>query len=142
LERPWLGWPVIGSQIVACPLARARRSARNGLNTNAIFRRSERFWPFSRKKRERSGQIRGFECGLDLWSDQAQGLVELVGQRAARLGEIRPAAAFAADALRDRADELAGLELAGEVVGDGGHQPHLAVLDRREHDHARAEPGL
>ena len=65
------------------------------------------------------------------------------GQRrrigAAGLRHVGPAAALAADLLRDVVDELARLHLRREVAGDAGDQRHLAVGDRGQHDRRALE---
>ena len=63
-------------------------------------------------------------------------LVDLRRVLAAGLGEVRPAAAAAADDRRQLLHELAGLHAIGQVFRDRHQQVHLAVLFGRQHDDA------
>src|SRR4051812_5100243 len=56
---------------------------------------------------------------------------------AAGLRHVGPAAAFAADLLRDVIDQVAGLHACREIGGDASNQRHLAVVHRAEHDGGR-----
>src|SRR5688500_11143610 len=65
--------------------------------------------------------------------------IDLIGLRAAGLGEVRTTAALAADALRDGLDDVAGLEPAGQVLSDARNEEDLVAFDGPQHDDARAE---
>ena len=68
-----------------------------------------------------------------------QHLVDLRRALAAGLGEVRAAAAAAADDGRELLDDLAGLEPAGEVLRDRDDHLHLAVVVRRQDHDAAAD---
>ncbi len=57
------------------------------------------------------------------------------GILAARLGHIRPAAAFAAHRLRDRSRQLARVNLRGQILGDAGDDRNRRILARGQHHH-------
>src|SRR5208283_5000581 len=76
---------------------------------------------YKRHRRQDRRRYRGlaqfaFQLPVDVFERGVDGR----GVLAAAFGHIRPAAALAADRLRDRAHQLAGLPLRGEVLGDCG----------------------
>src|SRR6266702_1820719 len=66
--------------------------------------------------------------------DALQGPRQLRCVVASGLGHSRSAPALSPHLLRDKIDELAGLELRGEVSRDPGDQAHLSAFGRAEHD--------
>src|SRR5690349_10947983 len=66
--------------------------------------------------------------------DRLQGRRKLGRLRAARLRHVGPAAALAADLLRDEIDELARLHPAREIRGDACDERDLAVAHRAQDD--------
>src|SRR5687767_7725431 len=74
--------------------------------------------------------------------DGFERLGKLVRIDTAGLGHVRTSAALATDLLGDEVDEVAGLHLGDEVLGDAGHERNLAVVHRREKGHAAAHPVL
>src|SRR5262245_53276962 len=55
------------------------------------------------------------------------------------LGEVRAAAPAAAHHRGELLDDVAGVEAAGEILGDRGEQQHPIVADGPEDHHARAD---
>src|SRR5439155_4873374 len=79
------------------------------------------------------------EGALDPRRHAGQRRVQRARVLPARLGEVGPPAAPAADGPGNLLNELPRVNAAGQIPGDGAHEAHLAVDDAGETDHARAE---
>ena len=77
----------------------------------------------------------GFDGGVAF----AEGLVEGLGVLASGFGHVGTASAGASDLLGYLADDFAGLEFGGEVLGDADDDGYLAVGNRADDDDAGAD---
>src|SRR5437870_5507084 len=117
---------------------------------SSVFRCSS-CWPSSSRKSRGSskrsaagaetGSVKGSAApGPEQVVGGGQRLVEAGGILAARLREVGPPAPATAHQRRELLDDVASVEAADQVLGDGGEQERALALRRAEDDDARLDP--